>query len=150
MDFTKEATDKQLENVIGWWHSHAAFDVFYSSDDDATFKRLAEFYGYNACVGVVVNLEKEELWRIMVLTKGNTFVDIENIIPKKETEEVVTIIDTSDFKDKVIDDDTYGTHLNQAYTICPKCGGDGYVKSGKWHRKHIYSDEDSFGGIYYT
>ena len=130
MDFTKNASDKELESVIGWWHSHAKMDTFYSTDDDATFKRLAEFSGFNACVGVVVNLAKQEHWRVMVLTKGGTFVDIDNVMPKKEEEleTVITVVDTSDFKDKVIDD-YKGYYSNQgAHDLCPTCDGEGWVK----------------------
>lgn len=128
MDWTKNASDKELESMIGWWHSHAFMETFYSTDDDATFKRMANLSGFNACVGVVVNNKNEERWRTMVITKGNTIIDIDNILPKKEEEIEEVIVDTSDYDSKVIDDSTGIYSTNGAYDECPTCGGDGWVK----------------------
>lgn len=128
MDFTKNAKDDELNKVIGWWHSHANMDVFYSADDDATFKRLAKFFGYNACVGVVVNLKGKQHWRVMVLTKGDTFVDIDNIQVSVKEDKTPIVIDTSDYDYLVIDDKSANTDF---YDVCPTCKGTGYAKATK-------------------
>jgi proteasome lid subunit RPN8/RPN11 len=133
-EFTKNASDKELSSIIGWWHSHNDMGTFYSTDDDKTFKRLAAFFGYNCCVGVVVNTKGEEHWRVMVVTKDNTFVDIDNV--KIEVEEPITqtVVDVSDYDDKVIDDFA-GTHSEHGvYELCSACKGTGYQKSSKIKR----------------
>lgn len=58
MDLTKNADDKLLSSIIGWWHSHGDGFTFWSPVDDDCFKRLCEFS--NRCFGIVVSNGKEK------------------------------------------------------------------------------------------
>jgi proteasome lid subunit RPN8/RPN11 len=81
MDLTKNGSPKLLNSIIGWWHSHAKFDVFFSSVDDECFKRLSEFSGL--CAGIVVNSKKIKKMpmkcRVDFKTRDGKYISINDI-----------------------------------------------------------------------
>lgn len=87
MDLTKNGSPKLLNSIIGWWHSHAKMDTFWSSVDSDCFKRLSEFSGL--CVGIVVNSRGRKIMpmrcRIDFKTRDEKYISVDDIKPELDT-----------------------------------------------------------------
>jgi len=60
MEFTKNASDKTLSSIIGWWHTHGYGGLFWSIVDDECSKRIVNMSGFN--IGIVTTVP---FWRPM-------------------------------------------------------------------------------------
>ena len=82
MDFTKNCDSKTLGKIIGWWHSHAEMDCFWSGVDEECTKRLCKLSGF--CVAMVVSSKKK--WKsfnyrcaVMTKNKNDMLIHCDNI-----------------------------------------------------------------------
>jgi len=82
MDFTKNCDSKTLGKIIGWWHSHATMNCFWSGVDEECTKRLCKLSGF--CVAVVVSSQKK--WKsfnyrcmVMMKNKNDILINCDNV-----------------------------------------------------------------------
>lgn len=89
MEYTKEASAKQLSKIIGWWHSHQSFGAFWSGTDETTSNRMARMMG-GLCVSIVVSTRKPKiLAKITTETKDGRLVNVDNVGIQTEREEIM-------------------------------------------------------------
>lgn len=124
MEFTKTATPKQLESIIGWYHSHGHGMPFWSRVDDECFERLYKFLN-NLCIGIVVATKPNEArLRIDTKIKGER-ITIDDITPEvigKDEKPWLSKKDKKLIKEKV---KVQKSTLSKCKT-CTKCGGLGH------------------------
>jgi proteasome lid subunit RPN8/RPN11 len=149
MEFTKNADERQVASVLGWWHSHGRYGAFWSSDDSKCFERLCNLS--NQCFGIVVSTKNKEVLdlrcRLDILNKENSYISIDEIAPlvdmfkHKPTTISSTIL--ADIQNNVIDGG------DEEFIECSKCGGTGIVSQtyfgkllGHKSKKVQYVQED--------
>lgn len=155
MEFTKNADEKQLASILGWWHSHGKFGAFWSHDDDKCFERLCNLS--NQCLGIVVSTKDQDMLtmrcRFDIKTKANAYVSMDEITP---------IVDMFRYKNQantvVIDEKAILADINAnvtdvdegGFVECSKCGGTGVVRQTYFQRllggnkKKIHEIEDDY------
>jgi len=145
MDFTKNATEKQLSSIIGWWHSHGRFEAFWSTDDSKTFERLCKLT--NNCFGIVVSTKDKDILnircRIDVNTKNGDYLTFDELYPivdkwiQPGKYEMVTIDQKAILKD--IQDNV--TDVGEDFIDCPKCAGSGVIRKSYSYFDGLFKDE---------
>lgn len=68
-----------LPKLKGWAHSHVNMNVYWSGEDDDTFVGLCRYFG-DFVLGVVVNKNKEQRWRVDINTSAFGRMVADNLI----------------------------------------------------------------------
>lgn len=144
MTITKEWEADKLASVVGWWHSHCNYDVFWSFVDDKTFERMCNMSGF--CFGIVVAFHKgkmEHKCRLRLTNKIGVQLDIDDVPVK--IEESFSLMDSSFYKgireekQRLVHDDS------RIWRTCPTCRGEGFVAEKRKKKKFfglVDGDED--------
>jgi proteasome lid subunit RPN8/RPN11 len=136
MNLTKNANDKLLNSILGWWHSHGTFSAFWSADDDECFRRLCNLSGM--CLGVVLSLgrDKDNLlkmrWKIQIKNKLGKQIKLDNIGAYIEENWNLFKINpkhiTKEINNKVNED-------ARIWLTCPTCNGTGSIIEEEYYKK---------------
>lgn len=143
MEFTKDADDKTLSSIIGWWHHHGRYGTFWSMQDSDCFERLCKLSGF--CFGLVTSWKGQKFkmrCRLDMRDSTGRRVSIDDIEPEimnKTYNVFVNPINTikDEIKELVTEDKR---------SVCPYCAGDGYISESEDDGGYLFDNTEQKGG----